>query len=159
MTQPVPSFRQGGVRPRNQQSNTNQLPDDVVEMVAAALDALADRNRIRVVERLAQGDARAEVLAARLDLEPDVVEAEVARLSTAGVVITREAGDRPLLRLADSASWWVIEQIAEAIFSTPGSHPCSGVGSALGPQDQTTTDPAISRPGDGGTVDDRCGGN
>lgn len=78
-------------------------------MVAAALDALADRNRIRVVERLAHGDARVEVLAARLDLEPDVVEAEVARLSATGVVISREEGDHPLLRLADSASWWVIE--------------------------------------------------
>lgn len=78
-------------------------------MVAAALNALADRNRIRIVERLTQGDAKVEVLAARLDLEPDVVEAEVARLSAAGVVITREEGDRPLLRLADSASWWVIE--------------------------------------------------
>lgn len=61
--------------------------------------ALADVNRLRIVRRLAQGEARVSELIEHVGLSQPLVSWHLARLRAAGIVQTRRSGRETICRL------------------------------------------------------------
>lgn len=65
--------------------------------------ALADVNRLRIVQRLAQGEATVSELIERVGLSQPLVSWHLGRLRTAGLVQTRRVGRETVSRLIPEA--------------------------------------------------------
>lgn len=65
--------------------------------------ALADVNRLRIVQRLAQGEATVSELIDRVGLSQPLVSWHLGRLRTAGLVHTRRVGRETVSRLIPEA--------------------------------------------------------
>lgn len=65
--------------------------------------ALADVNRLRIVQRLAQGDASVSELIDRVGLSQPLVSWHIGRLRSAGLVVTRRVGRETVSRLVPEA--------------------------------------------------------
>lgn len=65
--------------------------------------ALADVNRLRIVQRLAQGEATVSELIERVGLSQPLVSWHLGRLRHAGLVTTRRAGRETVSRLVPEA--------------------------------------------------------
>jgi ArsR family transcriptional regulator len=77
-------------------------PDDLREL-RAFHKALADVNRLRIVRRLADGEASVAELIAHVGLSQPLVSWHVGRLRSAGVVETRRQGRETICRLRREA--------------------------------------------------------
>jgi DNA-binding transcriptional ArsR family regulator len=65
--------------------------------------ALADVNRLRIVQRLAQGEASVSELIERVGLSQPLVSWHIGRLRSAGLVVTRRVGRETVSRLVPEA--------------------------------------------------------
>jgi DNA-binding transcriptional ArsR family regulator len=65
--------------------------------------ALADVNRLRIVQRLAQGEASVTELIERIGLSQPLVSWHIARLRRAGLVSSRRVGRETVSRLVPEA--------------------------------------------------------
>jgi DNA-binding transcriptional ArsR family regulator len=65
--------------------------------------ALADVNRLRIVQRLAQGEATVSELIERIGLSQPLVSWHLGRLRSAGLIQTRRAGRETVSRLLPEA--------------------------------------------------------
>lgn len=65
--------------------------------------ALADVNRLRIVQRLAQGEATVSELIERVGLSQPLVSWHLGRLRHAGLVVTRRVGRETVSRLVPEA--------------------------------------------------------
>ena len=65
--------------------------------------ALADVNRLRIVQRLAEGEATVSDLIERIGLSQPLVSWHLGRLRTAGLIQTRRAGRETVSRLLPEA--------------------------------------------------------
>jgi ArsR family transcriptional regulator, arsenate/arsenite/antimonite-responsive transcriptional repressor len=65
--------------------------------------ALADVNRLRIVQRLAQGEASVSELIERIGLSQPLVSWHLGRLRVAGLVQTRRVGRETVSRLVPEA--------------------------------------------------------
>jgi DNA-binding transcriptional ArsR family regulator len=65
--------------------------------------ALADVNRLRIVRRLAHGEATVAELVAQVGLSQPLVSWHIGRLRAAGLVTTRRAGRETVCRLIPEA--------------------------------------------------------
>jgi len=65
--------------------------------------ALADVNRLRIVQRLAQGEASVSELIERIGLSQPLVSWHIGRLRHAGLVQTRRVGRETISRLVPEA--------------------------------------------------------
>ena len=65
--------------------------------------ALADVNRLRIVQRLAQGDASVSELIERVGLSQPLVSWHLGRLRVAGLIPTRRVGRETVSRLVPEA--------------------------------------------------------
>jgi DNA-binding transcriptional ArsR family regulator len=65
--------------------------------------ALADVNRLRIVQRLAQGDASVSELIERVGLSQPLVSWHLGRLRVAGLIQTRRVGRETVSRLLPEA--------------------------------------------------------
>jgi DNA-binding transcriptional ArsR family regulator len=76
---------------------------DELRQLRAFHKALADVNRLRIVRRLAHGEATVAELIAHVGLSQPLVSWHVGRLRSAGVVETRRQGRETICRLRDGA--------------------------------------------------------
>ena len=83
-------------------------PDDLREL-RVFHKALADVNRLRIVQRLAQGPATVGELIETVGLSQPLVSWHVGRLRVAGVVETRRAGREVLCQLRPN----VFDEVAQ----------------------------------------------
>jgi ArsR family transcriptional regulator len=77
-------------------------PDDLREL-RTFHKALADVNRLRIVQRLAQGEATVSELIERIGLSQPLVSWHLGRLRSAGLIQTRRAGRETISRLLPEA--------------------------------------------------------
>lgn len=77
-------------------------PDDLREL-RAFHKALADVNRLRIVRRLAAGEASVAELIAHVGLSQPLVSHHLKRLRTAGLVDTRRVGRETIATLRAEA--------------------------------------------------------
>ncbi len=64
---------------------------------------MADVNRLRIVRRLADGEATVAELTAHVGLSQPLVSWHLGRLRAAGVVVTRRKGRETICRLREEA--------------------------------------------------------
>ena len=77
-------------------------PEDLRQL-RAFHKVMADVNRLRIVRRLANGEATVAELIAHVGLSQPLVSWHLARLRTAGVVETRRKGRETVCRLREEA--------------------------------------------------------
>lgn len=83
-------------------ANAVLQPDELREL-RLVHKALADVNRLRIVRRLAAGEATVTELVAQVGLSQPLVSWHVGRLRHAGLVTTRRAGRETFCRLRPEA--------------------------------------------------------
>jgi len=83
-------------------ANAVLQPDDLREL-RLVHKALADVNRLRIVRRLAHGEATVAELVSQVGLSQPLVSWHVGRLRAAGLVITRRSGRETFCRLLREA--------------------------------------------------------
>src|SRR6478609_1386024 len=66
--------------------------DDAVQVAADAFRMLSDKNRIKILVALLQGESSVNCLAELIDASPSVVSQHLARLRLAGLVNVRREG-------------------------------------------------------------------
>ena len=78
-------------------------PPDELRSLRLVHKALADVNRLRIVQRLATGDATVSELIEQVGLSQPLVSWHLARLRIAGLIETRRAGRETVSRLVPEA--------------------------------------------------------
>jgi DNA-binding transcriptional ArsR family regulator len=78
------------------------LPDDL-RSLRLVHKTLADVNRLRIVQRLAQGEATVSELIERVGLSQPLVSWHLGRLRVAGLIQTRRVGRETVSRLLPEA--------------------------------------------------------
>ena len=78
-------------------------PPDELRSLRLVHKALADVNRLRIVQRLAHGEATVTELIEQVGLSQPLVSWHLARLRIAGLVQTRRAGRETVSRLLPEA--------------------------------------------------------
>jgi ArsR family transcriptional regulator len=78
-------------------------PPDELRALRVIHKALADVNRLRIVQRLAEGDATVSDLIEHVGLSQPLVSWHLGRLRGAGLVETRRAGRETVSRLLPEA--------------------------------------------------------
>ena len=89
-------------RVRSTIANAVLQPDELREL-RVVHKALADVNRLRIVRRLAAGEATVAELVAQVGLSQPLVSWHVGRLRAAGLVMTRRMGRETFCRLLPEA--------------------------------------------------------
>jgi DNA-binding transcriptional ArsR family regulator len=110
-------------------------PDDLREL-RVFHKALADVNRLRIVQRLAQGPATVGELIDTVGLSQPLVSWHVARLKAAGVVETKRAGREVFCQLRPNVFDEVAERqrsllgiaAAPVVATTPAAVPANRIG-------------------------------
>jgi DNA-binding transcriptional ArsR family regulator len=77
------------------------MSSDLPAVKAQFFKALANPIRIRLLERLVQGEARVQDLQKALALEQPIVSQQLARLRASGIVVTRKEGTTIYYAVAD----------------------------------------------------------
>src|SRR3954451_25285301 len=77
-------------------------PDDLRQL-RAFHKVMADVNRLRIVRRLAEGEATVAELIAHVGLSQPLVSWHLGRLRAAGLVVTRRQGRETVCRLREEA--------------------------------------------------------
>jgi DNA-binding transcriptional ArsR family regulator len=77
------------------------MSSDLQAVKAQFFKALANPVRIRLLERLVQGEARVQDLQKALDLDQPIVSQQLARLRASGIVVTRKEGTTMYYAVAD----------------------------------------------------------
>jgi DNA-binding transcriptional ArsR family regulator len=78
-------------------------PPDELRSLRLVHKALADVNRLRIVQRLAAGDATVSELIEQVGLSQPLVSWHLARLRIAGLIETRRVGRETVSRLVPEA--------------------------------------------------------
>ena len=86
-----------------------EMPDDAdVQVAADAFRMLSDKNRIKILVALLQGESSVNCLAELIDASPSAVSQHLAKLRLAGLVNVRREGTYAYYAartLTSSASW------------------------------------------------------
>ena len=103
---------------------SHPLPDPVVDLVARRFRALGDPIRIRLLERMREGEASMTELVAVSETTPQNVSKHLGILLQVGIVARRKQGTSSYYRVADEVVFELCEQVCESIergFDTLGS--------------------------------------
>jgi DNA-binding transcriptional ArsR family regulator len=87
------------------------LPDPVVELIAERFRLLAEPTRIRLLDRLREGDATVGQLAAYLGTTQQNVSKHVGLLARAGLVAREKDGNAVVCRIADESVFALCELV------------------------------------------------
>jgi ArsR family transcriptional regulator, arsenate/arsenite/antimonite-responsive transcriptional repressor len=98
----APTLSPSPARVRSTIANAVLQPDELREL-RLVHKALADVNRLRIVRRLAAGEATVTELVAQVGLSQPLVSWHLGRLRAAGLVTTRRSGRETLCRLLPAA--------------------------------------------------------
>jgi DNA-binding transcriptional ArsR family regulator len=91
--------------PARIRSTIATLTDPPADLKAMAVvhKALADPTRLRIIQRLAQGDGTVSDLMRHVDLSQPLVSWHLRRLRVAGLVVTRRSGRETICSLGHEA--------------------------------------------------------
>ncbi len=87
------------------------MPDELVELIAQRLRVLGEPTRIRLLDRLREGEQTVNELAAALDAGQQNVSKHLVVLAGAGVVARRKDRNHVYYRIADESALRLCEQV------------------------------------------------
>lgn len=91
------------------------IPDDLAELVARRFRVLAEPMRIRLLDRLRDGEAAVGELADVLDTSQQNVSKHLAVLAEAGMLGRRKDGNHVYYRIVDESVFALCEQVCGAV--------------------------------------------
>ncbi len=91
------------------------LPDDLVELIARRFRAVGEPMRIRVLDRLRDGEATVGELSDALDASPQNISKHLAVLADAGILGRRKDGTHVHYRIVDDGVLTLCEQICGSL--------------------------------------------
>ena len=91
------------------------LPDDLAELIARRLRALAEPMRVKLLDRLRDGERSVNDLAAEVDTGQQNVSKHLSVLADAGIVARRKDGNHVYYRIADERVLGLCEQVCGAL--------------------------------------------
>src|SRR5439155_15801785 len=98
MTAVATSGRNGG---SGRAAVAHPLPDELVELIADRFHALAEPTRIKLLDRLREGEATGLELTALVGTTQQNVSKHLSLLQHAGIVARRKEGNYVYYRIAD----------------------------------------------------------
>jgi DNA-binding transcriptional ArsR family regulator len=90
------------------------IPTDLAELVARRFRVLAEPMRIRLLDRLREGEATVGELADALETSQQNVSKHLAVLADAGMLGRRKDGNRVYHRIVDESVFALCEQVCGA---------------------------------------------
>lgn len=110
------------IQQAGQTVGSEPLPKNTIEMVAVMLKVLSDPTRIRLIELLIErGSATVGALTPYFPVSQQRVSQQLAVLQRAGIVRRRRQGMHNHYELIDFACWWVVQQLASGLATSPDS--------------------------------------
>lgn len=91
------------------------LPEDLVELIAQRFRVLGEPSRIRLLDRLRDGEQTVNELAARLDAGQQNVSKHLTLLADAGILARRKEGNHVYYRIADDGVLGLCEQVCGSL--------------------------------------------
>ena len=91
------------------------LPDALVELIARRFRVLAEPMRIRLLDRLREGDASVLELTEALATSQQNVSKHLGVLQTSGVVSRRKEGNRAVYSIADDGVFELCETVCGSL--------------------------------------------
>jgi DNA-binding transcriptional ArsR family regulator len=89
----------------------NPLPDPLVELIARRFRVIGEPMRIRLLDRLRNGEASVNELTADLGASQQNVSKHLALLAEAGIVARRREGTHVLYSIADQSIFSLCEEV------------------------------------------------
>ena len=91
------------------------LPDDLAELIARRFRALAEPSRVKLLDRLRDGEQSVNDLAAVLDAGQQNVSKHLGVLADAGIVARRKDGNHVYYRIVDDGVLGLCEQVCGSL--------------------------------------------
>jgi DNA-binding transcriptional ArsR family regulator len=91
------------------------LPEDLAELIARRFRALAEPARVRLLDRLRDGEASVNELAAQLGMTQQNVSKHLAVLADIGIVGRRKTGNHVYYRIVDEGVLGLCEQVCGSV--------------------------------------------
>lgn len=92
-------------------AQTHPLPDPVVELIARRFRVIGEPMRIKILDRLRDGETSVQELAAALATSQQNVSKHLGVLHEAGILSRRKQGTSTLYSLADESVLALCEQV------------------------------------------------
>lgn len=93
------------------------LPDDLAELIARRLRAIGEPLRVRLLDRLRDGELTVNELAEQLGTSQQNVSKHLSVLADAGIVGRRKDGVRVHYRIVDEGVFALCEQVCGSLHS------------------------------------------
>ena len=91
------------------------LPDELVELIARRFRVIGEPMRIRLLDRLREGEATVNELSEALGASQQNVSKHLALLAEVGILGRRKAGTHVYYRIVDEGVFALCEQICGAV--------------------------------------------
>lgn len=91
------------------------LPDDLVELIARRFRAIGEPMRIRLLDRLREGEASVSELADALDASQQNASKHLAVLADVGIVGRRKERNHVYYRIVDEGVFALCEQVCGSV--------------------------------------------
>src|SRR5262249_43746079 len=91
------------------------LPDDLAELIARRFRLLAEPTRIKLLDRLRDGEATVSQLSEELDASQQNVSKQLAMLTEAGILARRKEANFAYYRIADEGVFALCDQICGSV--------------------------------------------
>ena len=91
------------------------LPDDLVELIARRFRVLGEPMRIKLLDRLREGEASVNELTEALASSQQNVSKHLAALAEAGMLGRRKDGNRVYYRIVDESVFALCEQVCGSL--------------------------------------------
>jgi DNA-binding transcriptional ArsR family regulator len=91
------------------------IPDDLADLVARRFRLLAEPTRIRLLDRLRDGEATVGELSGALETSQQNVSKHLAVLADAGLLGRRKDGNRVYYRIVDASVFLLCEQVCGSL--------------------------------------------
>jgi len=91
------------------------LPDDLAELIARRFRMLAEPTRIKLLDRLREGEANVNELSEGLGASQQNVSKHLAMLTEAGMLARRKERNHVYYRIADEGVFALCEQVCGSV--------------------------------------------
>jgi DNA-binding transcriptional ArsR family regulator len=91
------------------------LPDDLAELIARRFRALSEPSRVKLLDRLREGEQSVSDLAAELGAGQQNVSKHLGVLADAGIVARRKDGNHVYYRIVDDGVLGLCEQVCGSL--------------------------------------------
>ena len=91
------------------------LPDDLAELIARRFRLLAEATRIKLLDRLREGEASVNELSEDLGASQQNVSKHLAMLAEAGILTRRKEANFVYYRIADEGVFALCDQICGSV--------------------------------------------